>query len=44
MFQHSMVSTLIFILAMLLALPTGAYMSKLYKGERTLLDFLKAFC
>jgi len=43
MFQHSMVSILIFILAMLLALPTGAYMSKLYKGERTLLDFLSLF-
>ncbi len=35
MLQHSMVCMFIFILAMLLAVPAGAYMSKLYTDVYT---------
>src|SRR6202142_1110728 len=43
MFQNSIVCILIFILSVLLALPAGAYMNKVYKGRNSFLDFLKPF-
>jgi K+-transporting ATPase ATPase A chain len=43
MFQNSIVCILIFILSLLLALPAGAYMNKVYKGRNNFLDFLKPF-
>jgi potassium-transporting ATPase potassium-binding subunit len=41
MLQNTIGCILIFILAVLLAWPIGAYMNKVYKGEKSLLDFLK---
>src|ERR1035437_15625 len=43
MFQNSIVCILIFILSLLLALPAGAYMNKVYKGRNNFLDFLRPF-
>src|ERR1019366_8022213 len=41
--QNSIVCILIFILSLLLALPAGSYMNKVYKGRKNFLDFLQPF-
>ena len=41
MFQNIIVCFLIFIVSTLLALPLGNYMNKIYKGRKSLLDFVK---
>jgi potassium-transporting ATPase potassium-binding subunit len=41
MFQNTLVCILIFAVAVLLALPLGSYMNKVYKGRKSILDFLK---
>lgn len=41
MFQNTIGCILIFMVAVLLALPLGKYLSKVYKGEKSSLDFLK---
>ena len=43
MLQNSIVCILIFILSLLLALPAGSYMNKVYKGRKNFLDFLQPF-
>jgi potassium-transporting ATPase potassium-binding subunit len=43
MFQNTLVCILIFIVSVLLALPLGAYMNKVYKDRDSRLDFLKPF-
>jgi K+-transporting ATPase A subunit len=43
MLLNSLTCVLIFVASLLLALPLGAYMSKVYSGEKSLLDFLKPF-
>src|ERR1700738_1176330 len=43
MVKNTLICVLIFGAALLLALPMGAYMNKVYKGRNTLLDFLKPF-
>src|ERR1035438_10413807 len=43
MVLNSLSCLLIFVVSLLLALPLGAYMSKVYSGDKNLLDFLKPF-
>jgi potassium-transporting ATPase potassium-binding subunit len=43
MFQNSFGCIFIFVLSVLLAWPLGRYMSKVYKGDKSLFDFLKPF-
>lgn len=41
MFQNTVVCILIFAVALLVALPLGVYMNKVYKGRKSKLNFLK---
>ncbi len=41
MIQNILVCIIIFIVSLLLAMPLGAYMNKVYKGRKNFLDFLK---
>lgn len=43
MFQDTLVSITIFLLAVVLAWPLGKYMAKVYKGEKNLFDFISPF-
>ncbi len=40
-FQNSLISFLILLAAILLSVPLGRYLSKVYKNEKTILDFLE---
>ncbi len=41
MFQNTLVCVFIFAVSLLLALPLGKYMNKVYRGRKSFLDFLK---
>ncbi len=43
MLLNTIVCISIFIISLLLALPLGAYMNKVYRGRKSILDFLKPF-
>src|ERR1700722_17556433 len=43
MLLNSLSCILIFVVSLLLALPLGTYMSKVFSGDKNLLDFLKPF-